>query len=531
MTRFRDLFRYGGHRRFLRISSKRSQTSRRACIASVVFCFLFIIVTLSVPSVHQLRPSRSILSSYNHGNQYQLATLLNIPSYIGIGHHDGSSIHTTASKVATKFPNSILSRYRAFPSVCATQPFRPYLRQAVASYITDNELTNFSTIEANDTLLIHIDFTYYNHDSTLPQELVYAVNELSVNFNKILVLVSNDNSNDLSSLQESIEEAIPENDQAVSVVEILIPENDDDAAVKMTRASHLLIHAGAVSALGALVNIHNVYYTSLIDDYMQNDQIRWLVNNATRIPHLPGRAGVHYPQLNLMGPVIPNCCSFDSFGTGDDKKVVCTNAASFKTNNCWIMSVGCRGKWEFETAVVERTSCKVHTFDCTGDWDIPEDLKGKVFLHKLCLGDKRETRQIKKRKVGEFRPINDLIEIGSRKSGFKDIILPSFAKLDIEGYEFMAIRAMLEQEDKSMIPEQLVMEIHVEVRIPLNMFTYHRTTKKGHKKYFVIEEKMAEFFAYVSGHGYELVHRSDNPFCKKCSEITMVKRYALPPSA
>lgn len=117
------------------------------------------------------------------------------------------------------------------------------------------------------------------------------------------------------------------------------------------------------------------------------------------------------------------------------------------------MSVGSRGKWGFERAVVERTSCKVHTFDCTGDWDIPEDLKGKVFLHKLCLGDKRETRPIKERIVGEFRPMNDLIEIGSLDSGFKNIVLPSFAKLDIEGYEFMAIRAMLEQEDKSMIPD------------------------------------------------------------------------------
>lgn len=58
------------------------------------------------------------------------------------------------------------------------------------------------------------------------------------------------------------------------------------------------------------------------------------MNNVTRIPHLAGRAGVHFAQLNLMGPVIPNCCSFDSFGTDDDTKVVCTNAARFKTNDC-----------------------------------------------------------------------------------------------------------------------------------------------------------------------------------------------------
>lgn len=274
MTLFRGLIRYCNHRRFFRLANKRSQTSRRTCIASFVLCFLLIIVSLSVPSVRVLLPSRSIPSPYTHDDQYQLATLLNIPSYIGIGNHDGSSIHTIASKVAKKFPNSILSLYRSFPSVCAAQTFRSYLRQAVASYINDNQsLTNFSTIEVNETLLIHLDFNYNDHETILPEELVYVVTELSVNFNRILVLISNDNTNDLSSLQETIEETISENNQAVSAVTIITSKDDDDTVVKMTRASHLLIHAGATSALGALVNMHQVYYTPLIDDYMHNDQI------------------------------------------------------------------------------------------------------------------------------------------------------------------------------------------------------------------------------------------------------------------
>ena len=59
----------------------------------------------------------------------------------------------------------------------------------------------------------------------------------------MLVLSSNDNTNDFFFLQENIEKAISENDQAVSGVEVIMRQNDDDVALKFTTASHLLIHA------------------------------------------------------------------------------------------------------------------------------------------------------------------------------------------------------------------------------------------------------------------------------------------------
>ena len=505
---------------------KNSQSILRACVIATILAVAVVIVNFSISSSRSHQPA-SLLVQDKYSDQYQLANLLNLPSYAGIGDQNGSSIHKAASKVAKQFPNSILSRYRAFPSVCATQPFRPYLRQAVDSYADDHRsLTNYSLIEADDSLLVHIDFNRNEHRTILSKHLLYAVNELSINFKRIVLLLPSNDINDKLSIRQGIEQSISKDSKSVPEIEVIYSENEDDAVVKMAHASHLLIHTGPTSALGALVNTHKVYYTPLIDDYMQNNRFRWLLNNATRIP-LPQR--VHRPELNLMGPVVPSCCKLDSFGVGDSEKVVCSNAASFQTNECWIMSVGCNGLWGFEEAIVERTGCKVHTFDCTGTWNVPKKLQGRVFFHKLCLGDKNETRPVKREGIGQFQPIRDLIEIGSRESGFDGIVLPSLAKMDIEGFEYMALRTMLEQEDKSLVPEQLALEIHVQITTSLDMFVPYQK-RHGRQYYIVKEDEMIQFFEYLSSHGYELVYRSNNPYCRHCSEITMVKRHALPAS-
>merc|ERR1712007_115504 len=77
-----------------------------------------------------------------------------------------------------------------------------------------------------------------------------------------------------------------------------------------------------------------------------------------------------WERYNFFGPVFGLCPSsqLQSFATGDEEKRVCDISLLTKLSRgtCEIISLGSAGQWNFEQSIFARTSCRVHTFDCTG---------------------------------------------------------------------------------------------------------------------------------------------------------------------
>lgn len=57
-----------------------------------------------------------------------------------------------------------------------------------------------------------------------------------------------------------------------------------------------------------------------------------------------------------------------------------------------LYSLGSNNQWKFEEAIVEKTSCRVETFDCTIPETTlpPESIRHRVRFHNYCISDKDE---------------------------------------------------------------------------------------------------------------------------------------------
>ena len=107
---------------------------------------------------------------------------------------------------------------------------------------------------------------------------------------------------------------------------------------------------------------------------------------------------VNNRRWDLLGPTGPPCLDLQSFGNGslhlgkrstiadDEGKKAC---GLQREPNCTVLAIGSNGQWGFEAALVERTSCRVHTFDCTVDASVavPPELRHRVTLHRTCIGE------------------------------------------------------------------------------------------------------------------------------------------------
>lgn len=296
---------------------------------------------------------------------------------------------------------------------------------------------------------------------------------------------------------------------------------EDDHLALAASASHLLLDGSPFAGLAALVAEGTLLHSAAMDKYMRENSFKWMLKNGTfpawGDPEPPRRA-----LLYGMGRVAETCCTFEAFGAGDGQKVLCRNARSIVSTaaspGCWVLSVGCNGKWSFEQDIVNKTSCQVHTFDCTGTWPVPPDIKKRVTLHKLCLGVDGDPNP-------DFRGWNELIGLGSKLSGLGEARMPSVAKMDIEGFEFPVLTALVADGSDELLPEQIAVEVHSNTGRPVGP-PYIRAP--SNQTNMVSKETIGDLFKNLSTRGYKLVHRADNPFCPHCSEVTLLRDVGLP---
>ena len=222
--------------------------------------------------------------------------------------------------------------------------------------------------------------------------------------------------------------------------------------------------------------------------------------------------------LDTMGPVQNSLCRLEAFGHEDGEKLMCINALSAKSG-CWIMSIGSNGDFSFEGDIYRKTSCKVHIFDCTGDWQVPRDISSRVFFHKKCIGSRLHASS-----SGDHLPYEALVALAGPQPSQKQLIPPSYLKMDVEGYEFDVLPDMLAS-SHHLLPDQIAFELHIVTNINAGRaWAYNESARQYDLKSNALVESL---FSKLKTANFSLVSRVDNPHCAHCSEVVVVASEAL----
>lgn len=449
---------------------------------------------------------------------YDLPKLLNFQSFVSSDvPQNGTSISSLAHLAACARPDSVLAHYRSIPSVCARQPYRPHLQMALARYAMSRKPERLvMVVTAEGTLTVQV-----NAGAPLANDFRHAFALHASKADVIVIAITPQNSTAAAAKQanrsshiSTLRSVALQHARGAAFILRDVSNIDEDAYL-FHRANTLLVHAGPVGALAAFVCDGVVYHTSALSPYTRNPVFRWGTHDA--------REGTYALQPKFkaawraISPVTPSCCTIERLGRGDGEKYVCTNLDALKGSSCWILSVGCGGLWAFERLVTARWNCSVHVFDCTGDWEVPVDIAKRVTLHKLCVGGTGDKRAL-------YRPLAELIDIGSSRSGLGNRTMPVMFKLDAEGAEFPVLHQMLAHTPDHLLPQQMIIEFHLLTRSQVD-FLYKQ--ERGIRTMSVANA--LDLFGNLTSRGYTVVHRADNPADESCSEITLVLQDKLPP--
>jgi hypothetical protein len=212
--------------------------------------------------------------------------------------------------------------------------------------------------------------------------------------------------------------------------------------------------------------------------------------------------GEKWNRFNAMGPII-QCPTgvLESFGQGDGEKRIC---GSIMNDDCVVISVGSNNQWDFEEALIAKyPQCRVHTLDCFAIWaKVPPHLQNQVTLHPICLGLRDET--LAERQFMTWLSFAD--HIGLTKA-------PSALKMDIEGYEWTTIPAIIKS--SKFVPESFSFELHYKTNVMYKDLVWATRLRT--------DPEIGLFMELLYNLGYVLVDRHDNVFCGHCSEIVVAK--------
>ena len=224
--------------------------------------------------------------------------------------------------------------------------------------------------------------------------------------------------------------------------------------------------------------------------------------------------------FDMLGPVANVCNSMQSFGSGDEEKRFCglnyTQLAG--GGSCVVFSIGSNNQWGFEADIFKKTNCTVKTFDCTMRPDVqpPKELQDRVQLLRYCLGPSDEIIDGK-----QFYSYATLLRIAGLEGGMSGLFRPTALKMDIEGWEWSVLPALLNTGKNgsikhSNLPEQMSFELHyVTNKAGKGLSWYNRMKTPGEIAIFMD-------WLYRIG-GYMLIDRRDNFVCMSCSEIVVAQ--------
>jgi hypothetical protein len=191
----------------------------------------------------------------------------------------------------------------------------------------------------------------------------------------------------------------------------------------------------------------------------------------------------------------------EHYGEGDNEKRAC-GLLGHVDNDCTIISLGSNNEWGFEEEIFKRTSCKVHTFDCTvaNNVEPPEAIRSRVTLHKVCVG-------VEDKIIGglKFVTWESLLALTGTASS------PTFLKMDIEGFEWEVLPHII---NKDTSPLQISFELHYQTQ--MKELAWQRNGKNA-------EDILLFFDALYEKGGYFVIDRHDNDRCEHCTELLVSK--------
>ena len=484
------------------------------------------------PSLHEVKANMSLTTIYNDTsvlpNGYNVGDILNMPSFTnaGVWAQKGNPYTDTVSgNLARVYDKSVLGLYFAGQNYKTDQKYErsPSLeRIALAvefhgTWFMDEQAKGFcdDLLTKESTLLVHLRSCDYDQ---VPLSYVHNILKVSKDFDTVVLTggchaderyATRDDAT--SNLVESVDKVYNQMREHGTECKLrYFPNyNVDDALYAFRVASNLLVSKGGFAAVGSLLSQGNVYLDQEMKPYYDNVDFRHWMSNPKL---LWNRENNEYAAIfDKMAKVVPTNCLFETFGTGDESKRMCM-APFIHEESCWIMSIGCNGLFGFESDIFFRTKCSVHIFDCTGDWEVPKNIASRVSLHKLCVGASESSEGDR-----NFLPYEDLVSIATDGLNTQ----PAYLKLDVEGYEFQVIPAILAL-PPTIQPVQIGFEVHLITYLNAGPL-YAQRAKDS--LWFIKDYSDVGllFFELKSIGGYKLISREDNPFCQHCSELVIMK--------
>lgn len=452
-----------------------------------------------------------------HSNDYDLPFLLNIRGLFD----PSSSVYTNASRA---FPNSLAFRYTNQKPHCSLRPFRSHLHSLVHAHSFDKSTINETVLQIvsqKETLSVQLCLNGDEETGWGDKYIKRITNCIFYEkFSTVVIVPCPTHSTTTLALQmeNSFKSMFKLKGVIISQILNRTPSFMDTRLLLFHRAYNIIVDSRSFDgALAALIS------TSPSGVYIDSRSILMSVNEFR---HLINRRPQPYQKklpltqtLDGLYDVKETCCNFTEYGKGDGAKVLCENAFLDK-NKCWVLSIGCSNRWDFEVDVVSRSKCSVHVFDCTGSFIVPEELQGRVTIDHICIGDEKANRR------KGFRTWSEIMDIGAKRAGMPQGTPPEVVKMDVEGWEFPVLR-VLGTGDNHIIPKQMVIEVHAATNFEVGHPYVQGSTPVG-GKYWTKFENVKAMVDMMNKLGFELIHRADNPFCGHCSEVNFMQRSAIP---
>jgi hypothetical protein len=206
-------------------------------------------------------------------------------------------------------------------------------------------------------------------------------------------------------------------------------------------------------------------------------------------------------------------------------------ATATDASPCVIYSIGGNNEWALENDLLKKTTCEIHTFDCTGPpqrFTVPEN-DGRLHFHHVCLGTEHEDA---------VEPCPERSRAGWSKCGGTWTLLEiqqrlghdriDLLKIDIEGWEWPLFESWPLLEDTAasseiLLPMQILVEIHSQTVFPTLWESLPEGFPRGPRRDWKFAPDIVHLEERLLQMGYVVVERDDNYHCQHCTELTLVR--------
>ncbi|KAJ3176174.1 hypothetical protein HDU85_007587 [Gaertneriomyces sp. JEL0708] len=196
----------------------------------------------------------------------------------------------------------------------------------------------------------------------------------------------------------------------------------------------------------------------------------------------------------------------------DGGKWICTDHLPEQKDDCVIFSIGSAGDFSFEEHVhALAPKCRIHTFDCTGNWT-----HSAASFHNWCLGGQDETKLFSNPYMQEAQEATfktwttTMKEVGAKRV---DLL-----KMDIEHFEWQVL-PQIAKSDPDTLPTQILLELH-----------YASITPSIDPKFVSFPESaqnsahaMVKMMKLLDSLGYRVAKLERNWFGACCAEVVLIR--------